>query len=339
MRDDIDDRDVEFIFKQFARILLQLFQFNFHHIGSLPTPVTGYQVPIRPLSWKAHDILQMGGVDTFGDRTQGFVSTTDFFGYIVSQDWEQLLKQPNSVGGEFDGKDKMQAFSALRTLLPEFIHKDYDKGPFKLVCEDFGLANLIVRNHHDLTIVGVVDLEWSYAGPAQLAASPWWLLQSRLTLYDLEISEEAKKSATILDRYLKNLDIFIRVLKQEERGLIASQGTLSPLVEWSRESGAMWLHMLLHTGFNYVGSIPFVKLREHIGLKKWRRIKDEVMDHETLGSLVRTKIIHLERYDEILEEIKVVHDKFSRGEMDAQGTLEALNSLCEEIEKNENLDP
>ncbi|KAI7970978.1 hypothetical protein EIK77_005246 [Talaromyces pinophilus] len=323
MRDDIDDRDVEFIFKQFARILLQLFQFNFHHIGSLPTPVTGYQVPIRPLS----------------DRTQGFVSTTDFFGYIVSQDWEQLLKQPNSVGGEFDGKDKMQAFSALRTLLPEFIHKDYDKGPFKLVCEDFGLANLIVRNHHDLTIVGVVDLEWSYAGPAQLAASPWWLLQSRLTLYDLEISEEAKKSATILDRYLKNLDIFIRVLKQEERGLIASQGTLSPLVEWSRESGAMWLHMLLHTGFNYVGSIPFVKLREHIGLKKWRRIKDEVMDHETLGSLVRTKIIHLERYDEILEEIKVVHDKFSRGEMDAQGTLEALNSLCEEIEKNENLDP
>jgi hypothetical protein len=252
----------------------------------------------------------------------------------VGQDWKQLLKQPNSVCGEFDGKQKMQAFSALRTLLPEFIHKDYDKGPFKLVCEDFGLANLIVRSHHDLTIIGVVDLEWSYAGPAQLAASPWWLLQARLTLYDLELEEEAKKSAKILDRYLKYLDIFIRVLKQEERILTASQSTLSKLVEWSRESGAMWLHMLLHTGFNYVGSIPFVQLREHIGLKKWQRIKDEVMDHETLRSLVRTKIVHLERYDELLEEIRVVHDKFSRGEMDAQGTLEAINSLCGDSKKN-----
>ncbi|PCG88071.1 hypothetical protein PENOC_112630 [Penicillium occitanis (nom. inval.)] len=335
MKDDIDDTDIEYIYKQFARILLQLFQLNFHHIGSLPTPVTRFQAPICPLSWKAHDILQMGGVDTFGDRSQGFVSTTEFFRFIVGQDWEQLLKQPNSVCGEFDGKQKMQAFSALRTLLPEFIHKDYDKGPFKLVCEDFGLANLIVRSHHDLTIIGVVDLEWSYAGPAQLAASPWWLLQARLTLYDLELEEEAKKSAAILDRYLKYLDIFIRVLKQEERSLTASQSTLSKLVEWSRESGAMWLHMLLHTGFNYVGSIPFVQLREHIGLKKWQRIKDEVMDHETLRSLVRTKIVHLERYDELLEEIRVVHDKFSRGEMDAQGALEAINSLCGDSEKNE----
>ncbi|KAI7972763.1 hypothetical protein EIK77_000081 [Talaromyces pinophilus] len=319
MKDDIDDTDIEYIYKQFARILLQLFQLNFHHIGSLPTPVTRFQAPICPLR----------------DRSQGFVSTTEFFRFIVGQDWEQLLKQPNSVCGEFDGKQKMQAFSALRTLLPEFIHKDYDKGPFKLVCEDFGLANLIVRSHHDLTIIGVVDLEWSYAGPAQLAASPWWLLQARLTLYDLELEEEAKKSAAILDRYLKYLDIFIRVLKQEERSLTASQSTLSKLVEWSRESGAMWLHMLLHTGFNYVGSIPFVQLREHIGLKKWQRIKDEVMDHETLRSLVRTKIVHLERYDELLEEIRVVHDKFSRGEMDAQGALEAINSLCGDSEKNE----
>jgi hypothetical protein len=32
----------------------------------------------------------------------------------------------------------------------------------------------------DLTIVGVVDLEWSYIGPAQLFGSaPWWLLQDR----------------------------------------------------------------------------------------------------------------------------------------------------------------
>lgn len=53
----------------------------------------------------------------------------------------------------------------------------YDNGPFKLICDDLGLANMIVRSEDDLTIVGVVDFEWVYAGPAQLFASaPWWLL-------------------------------------------------------------------------------------------------------------------------------------------------------------------
>jgi hypothetical protein len=105
----------------------------------------------------------------------------------------------------------------LCTVLPELIHEDYDKGPSKMVCKHFSFANIIVRSDDDFTIIRVVDLEWSYAGPAQLAASPWWLLQSRLTLYDLEILEEAKRSATILDRYLKYLDVFISVLKQEEK--------------------------------------------------------------------------------------------------------------------------
>jgi len=44
-------------------------------------------------------------------------------------------------------------------------------GLFKLLCDDFGLANMIVRSKDDLTIVGVVDLEWSYTGPAQLFGS------------------------------------------------------------------------------------------------------------------------------------------------------------------------
>ena len=40
----------------------------------------------------------------------------------------------------------------------------YDKGPFKLICDDFGPANVIVRSKDDLTIIGVVDLEWVMQG-------------------------------------------------------------------------------------------------------------------------------------------------------------------------------
>jgi hypothetical protein len=111
---------------------------------------------------------------------------------------------------------------------------------------------MIVRSKDDLTIVGVVDLEWSYAGPAQLFGSaPWWLLQSRLTLYDAEFKKEAAQPAAILTRYLRYLEIFKRVLQEEEEQLPGHQAKkFSSLVEWSQASGAMWLHMLLHTGFN-----------------------------------------------------------------------------------------
>lgn len=63
---DINDNMIEVVYRQFTKILLQLFQLDFDRIGSLPTPKTGFHVPIRPLTFKVHDILQTGGVNTFG---------------------------------------------------------------------------------------------------------------------------------------------------------------------------------------------------------------------------------------------------------------------------------
>lgn len=66
LREDISDDEIETIYRQFASFLLQLFKLDFDHIGSLDCPTSEHRFPIRPLTWKAHDILQTGGVDTFG---------------------------------------------------------------------------------------------------------------------------------------------------------------------------------------------------------------------------------------------------------------------------------
>lgn len=66
VREDISDKDVESLFRQISRFQLQLFELDFDRIGSIPTLKTGYSAPIRPLTWKVHDIIQTGGVDTFG---------------------------------------------------------------------------------------------------------------------------------------------------------------------------------------------------------------------------------------------------------------------------------
>jgi hypothetical protein len=66
-----------------------------------------------------------------------------------------------------------------------------------------------------LTVVGVVDLEWSYVGLAQLFGSaPWWLLQDRLNNWDIDLDKE--EYPKVLARYLRYLEIFKRVLEEEK---------------------------------------------------------------------------------------------------------------------------
>ena len=93
----------------------------------------------------------------------------------------------------------------MESLLPDLINK-YDSGGFRLICDDLGLANLIVRSKEDLTVVGVVDLEWSYIGPAQLFGSaPWWLLQDRPINEEWEWQDG--KPPKLAERCFKYLDI------------------------------------------------------------------------------------------------------------------------------------
>lgn len=66
LKEEIPESDVEYVYQQMARVMLQLFQIDFDKIGNLPTPSTKYAAPRRPLTWKVHDILRTGGVNTFG---------------------------------------------------------------------------------------------------------------------------------------------------------------------------------------------------------------------------------------------------------------------------------
>lgn len=66
LKEDLRDDDIELVYRQMARFMLELFQINFDKIGSIPTPQTGFPAPVRPLTWKAHGILHEGGVDVFG---------------------------------------------------------------------------------------------------------------------------------------------------------------------------------------------------------------------------------------------------------------------------------
>ncbi|KAL5686827.1 hypothetical protein EMGR_002393 [Emarellia grisea] len=116
-----------------------------------------------------------------------------------------------------------------------------------------------------LAFYRVVDIEWVYAGPAQfLGSAPWWLLLDRPVNDEWDFEEGEAPKAT--DRYFECLEIFIHVLEEEEIGMTENgPKELSELVRWSRDTGAMWLHMLLSTGSFDTLTFPYMQLRKHEG--------------------------------------------------------------------------
>lgn len=206
-----------------------------------------------------------------------------------------------------------------------FIHPDYNHGPFKLICDDLSLANVIVRSEDDLTIVGLVDLEWSYAGPAQLFGSaPWWLLGIRLNNVDTFSDEDHHETAA---RYMKYLGIFKRVLSEEEEKRAGHQGKeLSRLVEWSEASGAMWLHMLLSCGFNHPQNLPFVQLQQHIGIDAWEQYKSRYCG-TAVDDFVRMKLAQLQQYDEDEDEAMELKERADNNMMTQEQFIAEIATL------------
>ncbi|KAK8032657.1 phosphotransferase enzyme family protein [Apiospora arundinis] len=323
IREDIDDKDIEVIYRQFVNILLQLFKLDFDQIGSLATPADRdiAPAPRHPLTFKAQNILHGGGVYTLGDRCQGFTTTTEYLNYLLGQDWEQLNHQPNSIAGRYDAEKKYRTLKILQSLIPNLVHPDYDRGKFKLICDDLGLANLIVRSKTDLTVVGVIDLEWSYAGPAQLSASaPWWLLQDRPVNSAWDYGEAPPKVA---ERYFNYQDIFMRVLEEEEaKSPEYREKEFSKLVRWSQTSGAMWLHMLLAPGFIDHHSFPSAQLQAHFG-GEWSMLMEklQIVDSE-LESFTARKVRELAIYYEELESIENDEALINSGEMSKEEFLD-----------------
>lgn len=172
-------------------------------------------------------------------------------------------------------------------------------------------------------MVGVVDLEWSYAGPAQLFGSaPWWLLQDRLNNYDTFLDKE--EAPRVLERYLRNLDLFKTVLEEEEARMPGQQAMeLSRLVRRSEESGSMWLHMLLSWGFNHPDSLPFRQLQAHLGQERWKKLEEGHHGKEA-REFTERKLAELDKYDEMVERMECLLADAENGKMTREAFVAAL---------------
>ncbi|THW50972.1 hypothetical protein D6D21_01689 [Aureobasidium pullulans] len=313
LRGDLSDATIEHIWRQIARFMFQLSCIDFDHIGSCSA------TPQRPLTIKSnHNWSQAAWASlvrliaytpdsisnayiVLGPASTTFTSSIDYFRHIADHDLRQLHEQLNSVDDEEDARQKYINWTVIRQLIPRFVH--LDNGPFKLVCDDFGPFNMMVDNAEDLNIVAVLDWEWSYAGPQELFWSPpLWLLGQP------PASWEDGHDDSRLSRYNKYLDIWIRVVQEEEQKVLdISTGDdhdkelPSVLLRKQRRDGSMWFYHIMQEAFNGPNSVPFSRLREAV--PDFEELAAAVSKEDT-EAFVKMKMEHKDRYEKDLAEMK-----------------------------------
>ncbi|ROT38573.1 hypothetical protein SODALDRAFT_165436 [Sodiomyces alkalinus F11] len=110
--------------------------------------------------------------------------------------------------------------------------------------DDLGVAEFVfLRSRQDLTVSGVVDLEWPFIGPAQLSGRPslWWLLMERLinSAWDWMTVNHAQ-SLTVTSNAYAFPSTFWRK-RPKSRGYEVKE--LPRLARWSEHSGVIWIHL------------------------------------------------------------------------------------------------
>lgn len=149
-----------------------------------------------------------------------YSTANEWYSALADMHLAQLVFQHNdAVEDEDDARDKYVARQLFRKLaadgrlaagLPG--HSEPD-GTFRLWSEDLGPSNVLIDR--DLRVVAVVDWEFAYVAPSQFTFDPpWWLL-----LGEPDWWEGGYKMW--MEAYEPRLKIFLRVLEDEERKLLA----------------------------------------------------------------------------------------------------------------------
>ncbi|EEH47042.1 uncharacterized protein PADG_03140 [Paracoccidioides brasiliensis Pb18] len=239
---DIDDTTLNIVYRQIADFMLQLYNLDFTHIGAISEVAEGantWAVTGRPLTYNMNELATCTGYPINRLPTERFASANEYFKSLADQHLVHLHTQRNL---SIDPMDAMRRYIA-RHLFQQLAAKNCinENGPFKLFCDDFRPANILV-NSETLQITAVLDLEFTNAMPAQFACDPpWWLL---LVGPDMWL-ERGYTMEEFVAQYTPRLEQFLYALEQIEAEKCSRKPRMqriSKLMRNSWTSGEFWFN-------------------------------------------------------------------------------------------------
>ena len=251
---DISEAKLEALYREVASILLQLSRPALPRIGSLDqVDDFTWRVTHRPLSMPMNALIQLGSLPQSKLPTTTFDTTSSYFEALAELHIAHLMNQRNdAVDSAEDCRRKLVARYLFRKLARE--HRltkqlaSFDKGPFKLWCDDFRPANILMNK--ELKIVGVVDWEFTYAAPVEFSfAPPWWLLVEKPEYWPRGLDDWC-------NNYERRLRTFLSAMRYQEdkaieQGRLKSTLRLSSLMKDSWETGDFWIGYAARNGFAF----------------------------------------------------------------------------------------
>ena len=88
--------------------------------------------------------------------SEPFQTVTEYLESLIQQNATHLREQRNSIDDIDDARRKYILRQRVKSLAPHFVSKNYDSGPFKLICDDFRPGNILVKED-TLEIIAVID--------------------------------------------------------------------------------------------------------------------------------------------------------------------------------------
>ncbi|PLB52101.1 phosphotransferase family protein, partial [Aspergillus steynii IBT 23096] len=240
----IDEDRLEMLYKQLAGVLLQLYKPSLPRIGSLSQiDDFTWEVAGRPLSMNMNELVRLGGLPRSKLPNQDviFPTSSSYMEALADLNIQHLIHQRNdAVESADDCRRKFIARQLFRKLARNKRLTDpvFENGPFKLWCDDFRPANVLLNQ--GMEIAGVVDWEFTYAAPVEFShAPPWWLLIEKPEYW----AEGIEDWTRVFDHHLKT---FLKAMKDcedtaIEQGRLGEDQRLSGAMRESWENGSFWI--------------------------------------------------------------------------------------------------
>ncbi|KAJ5109393.1 hypothetical protein N7456_006068 [Penicillium angulare] len=253
---DIDEDTLQALYKEMASVLLRLSRPSFPHIGSFSqVDDFTWEVASRPLSNNMNELLRVGSLpqSCLPSQDKTFESTSAYLESIAELYMSHLKHQRNdAIHSADDCRRKFMARVLFRQLAQNRQLTQrwaaFDKGPFKIWCDDFRPGNVLVNK--DKRIAGIVDFEFTYAAPIEFSyAPPWWLLIEKPEYWLNGLDDWTNVFDRRLRTFIKGMieceDTAIKEgrLKEDER--------LSGPMQESWESGDFWISYAARNAFAF----------------------------------------------------------------------------------------
>ncbi|KAL3444511.1 hypothetical protein BJX65DRAFT_310894 [Aspergillus insuetus] len=251
---NISEAKLEALYSKAASILLQLSRPSFPRIGSLnQVDDFTWEVTKRPLSMPMNSLVRLGSLPQSKLPATTFDTTSSYMEVIAELHISHLVNQRNdAIDSAEDCRRKLVARYLFRKLARERrLTKQwasFDKGPFKLWCDDFRPANSLLSE--ELKIVGVVDWEFTYAAPVEFSfAPPWWLLIEKPEYWPQGLDDWCVE-------YERRLLTFLRAMRYQEdkaikQGWLKDAQRLSAPMLDSWKSGDFWIAYAARNNFAF----------------------------------------------------------------------------------------